>query len=103
MRSRLTALHPHSLGTDLTIGNRLREVITPLYSTLIRCYLEQYDQLWATQYQKDADKLEWGQQRATKMVRGQSMTEGTGINSVEMRKLCEGDLIPNFQYLGGGY
>jgi len=76
------------------MGNKLREVLIPLYSTLIRLYLEHCDHLWAAQYQKDADKLEWTQQRATKLVRGWSTqpvceeTDETWIISVETRKLC---------------
>ncbi|KFQ71997.1 hypothetical protein N335_09457, partial [Phaethon lepturus] len=106
----LTALKDnHILGCiQRSMTSRKRDVILPLYSTLVRPHLESCVQLWSPQHREDMDLLERGQRRATKMIRAmehlsyEDRLRELGLFSLEKRRLLE-DPNAAFQYLKGDY
>ena len=84
-----------------SVASRLREVILPLHSVLVRPRLEYRIQLWGPQYKKDKDLFQPVQRRATKTLRGlELLSYGESLRELRLYSLArarlQGDLTAAF-------
>ena len=88
------------------MDSRLREVVLPLCSALMRPHLEYCIHMWSPQYRKDMDLLECVQMRATTMIcrmehlSCEDRLRELGLFSLEKRRLW-GNQSVGFQYIRG--
>ena len=81
------------------VVSRLKVVIVPLYSALMRLHLEDHIQAVAPQHKRDVEMLEWVHRMATKVIKEQEcISYEKRLRELEKKRLW-GNLIVSFWYL----
>jgi hypothetical protein len=89
-----------------TISNKSKDIVVPLYKSLVRPHLEYCVQAWSPYFKKDIAVLEKVQRRATRLIpelcdlRYEERLQACGITSLEDRRV-RGDLIETFKLIKG--
>ena len=92
------------------MASRVREVILPLSSKLVKPHLEYCIQKWSSQYSTGETRTCWSvsKGRATKMIHGvEHLSYGDRLREVELfsleKRRFQCDLIVTFHYVKGSY
>ena len=87
-----------------TFDHKSKEVILPLYKSLVRPHLEYAVQFWNPHHRRDIEKLERVQRRATKLIPSlrnktyHNRLKSLGLQSLETRRM-RGQLIEVYKIL----
>jgi len=106
---KITARAQRSLGLiKSTFASRRKEVLLPLYKTLIRPVLDYGAQLWSPRFKMDINAIEGLQRRLTKCLTGLYNKEyDERLNICELQSLKDrrirGDMIEIFKMINGRY
>jgi hypothetical protein len=88
------------------IKSRTKEIILPLYRSLVRPHLEYNVQFWSPSFKKDVQLIERVQRRATRLITGirdmeyEQRLRKTGLFSLARRRM-RGDLIQVYKFYKG--